>query len=101
MAGFEEASLRVTLWVNMGAVLLTAGAGIFFLAVWRRSATSARPYCVELRFVRRWRRTVLVFWSVALLSSILLLVRADEHGVEAVRLGLVLLAGIVWLGVRV
>lgn len=100
MAGLEEAALRGALWVNMGAHLAVAGGGIFLLAVWRRSATSARPCSVEARFIRRWRRLVAVSWIVAVLSLIPLLIRADEPGVEAVRLGLLLLGGFAWFGVR-
>jgi copper transport protein len=39
-------------------------------------------------------------WAVAVLSSVLLLIRANEPWEEGVRLGLTLLGGIVWLAVR-
>jgi uncharacterized membrane protein len=100
MAGLEEALLRVTLWINMGSLLLIAGAGIFLLVVWRSVPEMRRPPSVEARFTSRWRRTVVVSWVLALLSSIVLLVRADQLSLEAVRLGLILLGGVVWLGIR-
>jgi uncharacterized membrane protein len=100
MSGFEEASFRLSLWVNMTALLLTAGAAIFLLVVWRRSATTARPPLVETRFIRTWRRTIVTSWIAAALSSVVLLVRGDQPEVETVRLGLVLFVGVAWLGLR-
>ncbi|HEV8421072.1 MAG TPA: hypothetical protein VGR13_06935, partial [Actinomycetota bacterium] len=97
MAQFGEALLHVARWVGLGAVLIAAGAGVFFVVVWRRSATVPRPAVFQAAFVQRWRRVVVVSWIGAVLGSSPLVIREAPVGVEALRLGLLLLGGLVWV----
>jgi uncharacterized membrane protein len=83
--------------VDLGAVLIAAGAGIFFLVVWKGSSTSPRPDSVEAMFMSRWRRMVIVSWIAAVLGSMPLVIRADSPGKEGLRLGLLLIGGLTWL----
>lgn len=97
MGDLEDALLRMALWVGLGGVLVAAGSGFFFIVVWGHSRTVARPPSVERAFVRRWRRLVVLSWIVAASSSIPLVLWEGPLGVEGLRLGLVLIAGLMWL----
>jgi copper transport protein len=97
MASVREVLLRAAQWMDLGAVLIAAGAGIFLHVVWRRSSAE-RPASVEAAFVERWRRIVVVSWVVAVVASIPLTILEGAIGVEGLRLGLLLFAGLIWLG---
>lgn len=90
----EEAVLRAAQWGNLGGLLVAAGAVVFLLAVWHRSAGPPRPESVEARFTHGWRRVVMASWVVAILGSISLLIRSGSPGVEAARLGLLVIGGV-------
>lgn len=96
VSGFDAALLRLAQWANVAAILVAAGAGIFFLVVWNRPATSPRDAAVEARFAWCWKRTVLLSWTIAVVASIPLLVLSDSPTAEWLRLGLLNMGAIAW-----
>jgi copper transport protein len=113
-------------WLSFASLLILSGAVAFMLLIWRRPGKDAadRPEDVEARFVRTWRRVLVWCWATAVGATVLLYVlqgavagdlplhRAlspDVLGevartrfgiVSLVRLGLLVLAGGLWLALR-
>ena len=111
-------------WLSFGSLLVLAGAAAFLILVWRRAGAVGRPDQVERRFHRVWRRVVVWAWAVAVASTVLLYIlqgalAADlplseafgadvlaklagtrSGAVSLARLGLLLLAAVLWVAVR-
>ncbi len=60
-----------TRWLNFAGLLVLSGAGIFLVAIWRRSGRGTRrPAAAERAFLRRWKAIAIASWGVALLATI-------------------------------
>jgi copper transport protein len=60
-----------TRWLNFAGLLVLSGAGVFLVAVWRRSGKATRrPAAAERTFSRKWTVIAIASWVTALLATI-------------------------------
>ena len=68
----ESGLAAVSRWLNLGSLLLLAGAALFLILVWGRIL--APEETVQRGFADRWRRIVVISWVVALVTTVVLYV---------------------------